>query len=75
MLDGDDSILRLGYLHYCYLNNPAQTRAMKQQQQQQQSSSRRDDNEVDSPFTRPQVLARLGQFIIDVKVRDIAKTN
>jgi hypothetical protein len=59
MLDGYDSISRLSRLYYAYIHKTSDLSG---------GGGLAEDRQMEAHFGRPQVLTRLGQFIMDVKV-------
>jgi hypothetical protein len=60
-------ITKLKNLYFAYASSSGvNDRAPEQQSSDAMSVS--DENEIDAPFSRPMVLARLGQYIMDVKM-------
>jgi hypothetical protein len=62
ILEGEELIIRLNRLYYCKIDSSS-----SMVPRTPHTINHELTHEIDEPFTRPQVLTRLGQFIMDVK--------
>ena len=70
MMDGRDSLVKLNRLYYAYLRKTSSSHSSSSSASSGQNGvTSADLSEMEHTFGRAQVLTRLGQFIMDVKVR------
>lgn len=73
--DHSDLIVRLSRFYYCRIDSHSMTTNLSSSAPSSTTRYGVNEFEADEPFTRPHVLTRLGQFVMDVKVRPVDITR